>query len=223
MARALDVSPSTLSGWESGRDPVGEIRTKYAYLLDGLNAKLATETEAAPTAERPVTSGTAPTAPPFLFAQPRPRRGRGRRGAARRRRALCAVRPSRRTTRESRIFHSFRFHRSDQGRPLEQGPSAVESATLQRNPRRSPFQLAEADHGVGGFSSHLQNRDIAEKIGERGSDRGEIRPRSRTLPRSAERISATEWSMSGPRSGPDRSSRSDDLSTSLRSRKLSAA
>ncbi|MFD8171208.1 helix-turn-helix domain-containing protein [Streptomyces cellulosae] len=65
VARALDVSPSTLSGWESGRDPVGEIRTKYAYLLDGLNAKLATETEAAPTAERPVTSGTAPTAPPF--------------------------------------------------------------------------------------------------------------------------------------------------------------
>ncbi|MFC9082960.1 hypothetical protein ACFTY7_39415 [Streptomyces sp. NPDC057062] len=65
MARALDVSPSTLSGWESGRDPVGEIRTKYAYLLDGLNAKLATETEAAPTAERPVTSGTAPTAPPL--------------------------------------------------------------------------------------------------------------------------------------------------------------
>ncbi|MFJ7231481.1 helix-turn-helix domain-containing protein [Streptomyces tendae] len=67
VARALDVSPSTLSGWESGRDPVGEIRTKYAYLLDGLNAKLATETEteAAPTAERPVTSGTAPTATPF--------------------------------------------------------------------------------------------------------------------------------------------------------------
>jgi transcriptional regulator with XRE-family HTH domain len=68
VARALGVSPSTLSGWESGRDPAGEIRTKYAYLLDGLNAKLATETEpeteteAAPAAEQPVTSGTAPTA-----------------------------------------------------------------------------------------------------------------------------------------------------------------
>ncbi|KFF98869.1 hypothetical protein IQ62_22190 [Streptomyces scabiei] len=62
VARALGVSPSTLSGWESGRDPAGEIRTKYAYLLDGLNAKLATETEAAPVAEQPVTSATAATA-----------------------------------------------------------------------------------------------------------------------------------------------------------------
>ncbi|MFD5242168.1 helix-turn-helix domain-containing protein [Streptomyces tendae] len=69
VARALGVSPSTLSGWESGRDPTGEIRTKYAYLLDGLNAKLATETatetETAPTAEQPVTSGTAATVPPL--------------------------------------------------------------------------------------------------------------------------------------------------------------
>ncbi|AXL93042.1 transcriptional regulator [Streptomyces sp. CB09001] len=69
VARALGVSPSTLSGWESGRDPAGEIRTKYAYLLDGLNAKLATEseteTEAAPTAEQPVTSGTAATVTPL--------------------------------------------------------------------------------------------------------------------------------------------------------------
>lgn len=71
VARALGVSPSTLSGWESGRDPAGEIRTKYAYLLDGLNAKLATEseseteTEAAPAAEQPVTSGTAATVTPL--------------------------------------------------------------------------------------------------------------------------------------------------------------
>ncbi|GGZ60655.1 hypothetical protein GCM10010387_62920 [Streptomyces inusitatus] len=43
VAKALGVSPSTLSGWESGRDPSGEIRTKYAYLLDGLAAKFATE------------------------------------------------------------------------------------------------------------------------------------------------------------------------------------
>lgn len=68
VARALGVSPSTLSGWESGRDPVGEVRTKYAYLLDGLNAKLTTETEtetettAEPAAERPVASGTAAAA-----------------------------------------------------------------------------------------------------------------------------------------------------------------
>jgi transcriptional regulator with XRE-family HTH domain len=66
VARALGVSPSTLSGWESGRDPAGEVRTKYAYLLDGLNAKLTTETEtkttAEPAAERPVASGTAAAA-----------------------------------------------------------------------------------------------------------------------------------------------------------------
>ncbi|MGP3776860.1 helix-turn-helix domain-containing protein [Streptomyces sp. SDT5-1] len=41
VARALGVNPSTLAAWESGRDPAGEIRTKYAYFLDGLAAKLA--------------------------------------------------------------------------------------------------------------------------------------------------------------------------------------
>jgi DNA-binding XRE family transcriptional regulator len=74
VARALGVSPSTLSGWESGRDPAGEIRTKYAYLLDGLNTKLATETEtdnmAAPAAEPPVTSGTAATVTPTHSPDP---------------------------------------------------------------------------------------------------------------------------------------------------------
>lgn len=68
VARALGVSPSTLSAWESGRDPAGETRTKYAYLLDGLNTKLATATEsettaapaaAAPTAQQPLTPDTA--------------------------------------------------------------------------------------------------------------------------------------------------------------------
>jgi transcriptional regulator with XRE-family HTH domain len=71
VARALGVSPSTVSGWESGRDPVGEIRQKYAYLLDGLQAKLATETapqeqapEQAPEqAEEPEPTPD-PTAPP---------------------------------------------------------------------------------------------------------------------------------------------------------------
>ncbi|MFJ9106234.1 helix-turn-helix domain-containing protein [Streptomyces sp. NPDC102405] len=62
VARALGVSPSTLSGWESGRDPAGETRTKYAYLLDGLNAKLATETTAVPVAEQPAASDTAAAA-----------------------------------------------------------------------------------------------------------------------------------------------------------------
>ncbi|MFD5543490.1 helix-turn-helix domain-containing protein, partial [Streptomyces sp. NPDC127079] len=63
VARALGVSPSTLSGWESGRDPAGEARAKYAYLLDGLNAKLATDTEnRAEPAEQPMTSGAAAAA-----------------------------------------------------------------------------------------------------------------------------------------------------------------
>ncbi|MFI1935476.1 helix-turn-helix domain-containing protein [Streptomyces sp. NPDC020330] len=64
VARALGVSPSTLSGWESGRDPAGEVRTKYAYLLDGLNAKLTTETEttAESAEERPAASGAAAAA-----------------------------------------------------------------------------------------------------------------------------------------------------------------
>jgi len=64
VARALGVSPSTLSGWENGRDPAGEVRTKYAYLLDGLNAKLttATETTTAEPAEQPMASGAAAAA-----------------------------------------------------------------------------------------------------------------------------------------------------------------
>ncbi|MFJ4503826.1 helix-turn-helix domain-containing protein [Streptomyces sp. NPDC088864] len=41
VARALGVNPSTVTGWETGRDPSGELRTKYAYLLDALAAKLA--------------------------------------------------------------------------------------------------------------------------------------------------------------------------------------
>ncbi|MGW2082920.1 helix-turn-helix domain-containing protein [Streptomyces sp. NPDC001939] len=45
VARALGVSPSTVSGWETGRDPAGEARTKYAYLLDGLAAKFASPAE----------------------------------------------------------------------------------------------------------------------------------------------------------------------------------
>lgn len=53
VAKALGVSPSTVAGWESGRDPVGEVRTKYAYLLDGLLAKLAAETGTALTVEKP--------------------------------------------------------------------------------------------------------------------------------------------------------------------------
>ncbi|MGW5498807.1 helix-turn-helix domain-containing protein [Streptomyces olivaceoviridis] len=41
LARALEVSPSTVAGWESGRDPSGEVREKYAYFLKGARTKLA--------------------------------------------------------------------------------------------------------------------------------------------------------------------------------------
>ncbi|MEU5052060.1 helix-turn-helix transcriptional regulator [Streptomyces sp. NPDC021096] len=65
VARALGVSPSTVTAWESGRDPAGETRTKYAYLLDGLAAKLTTHTApvAPPTAEPDAAQppATAPT------------------------------------------------------------------------------------------------------------------------------------------------------------------
>ncbi|MEU2295184.1 helix-turn-helix domain-containing protein [Streptomyces bacillaris] len=53
-ARALGISTSTLTAWETGREPTGEPRTKYAYLLEGLAAKLTT----APTAP------AAPSPPP---------------------------------------------------------------------------------------------------------------------------------------------------------------
>ncbi|MGI5413595.1 helix-turn-helix domain-containing protein [Streptomyces chartreusis] len=43
LAQALGVSPSTVGGWESGRDPSGEVREKYAYFLEGARGKLATE------------------------------------------------------------------------------------------------------------------------------------------------------------------------------------
>ncbi|MFJ8827921.1 helix-turn-helix domain-containing protein [Streptomyces sp. NPDC102467] len=51
VARALGVSPSTLSAWETGRDPGGDVRKKYAYFLDGLTARLVAATEPEPAAE----------------------------------------------------------------------------------------------------------------------------------------------------------------------------
>lgn len=58
VARALGVSPSTVTGWETGRDPSGGLRTKYAYLLDGLAAKLA------PPAPPPADEATTPQPAP---------------------------------------------------------------------------------------------------------------------------------------------------------------
>ncbi|MFJ2027873.1 helix-turn-helix domain-containing protein [Streptomyces sp. NPDC087897] len=69
VARALGVSPSTVSAWETGRDPAGEVRAKYAYLLDGLSAKLTTDTTpgtepaAKPTTLPPLQDAPAPTEP----------------------------------------------------------------------------------------------------------------------------------------------------------------
>ncbi|MFK4144742.1 helix-turn-helix domain-containing protein [Streptomyces sp. NPDC004065] len=40
VARALGVSPSTVGGWEAGRDPAGEAREKYAYFLEGARTRL---------------------------------------------------------------------------------------------------------------------------------------------------------------------------------------
>ncbi|MEN2424294.1 helix-turn-helix transcriptional regulator [Streptomyces rimosus] len=41
VARALGVGPSTVGGWEGGRDPSGEARDKYAYFLNSAREKLA--------------------------------------------------------------------------------------------------------------------------------------------------------------------------------------
>ncbi|MFE6174466.1 helix-turn-helix domain-containing protein [Streptomyces sp. NPDC056464] len=51
LAQALGVSPSTIGGWESGRDPGGEVREKYAYFLEGAKTKLAVEAEVTEEAE----------------------------------------------------------------------------------------------------------------------------------------------------------------------------
>ncbi|MDV9189404.1 helix-turn-helix transcriptional regulator [Streptomyces sp. SR27] len=64
VARALGVSPTTLAAWESGREPAGETRTRYAYLLDGLSAKLD-----AP-AEEPAPPDPTPPSSPTPFSVP---------------------------------------------------------------------------------------------------------------------------------------------------------
>ncbi|MFF8391695.1 helix-turn-helix domain-containing protein [Cellulosimicrobium funkei] len=55
VARALGVSPSTLGGWESGRDPSGEARERYAYFLtqarEKISARAAVTESSAPETE----------------------------------------------------------------------------------------------------------------------------------------------------------------------------
>ncbi|WP_455772017.1 helix-turn-helix domain-containing protein [Streptomyces phaeochromogenes] len=54
LAQALGVSPSTVGGWESGRDPGGEVREKHAYFLEGARTRL----DAAATAAAPASGAT---------------------------------------------------------------------------------------------------------------------------------------------------------------------
>ncbi|MGC4987397.1 helix-turn-helix domain-containing protein [Streptomyces sp. DT193] len=48
LAAALGVSPSTVGGWESGREPGGAVREKYAYFLEGARTKLDATAATAP-------------------------------------------------------------------------------------------------------------------------------------------------------------------------------
>ncbi|QCX73982.1 Helix-turn-helix protein [Streptomyces sp. YIM 121038] len=53
VARALAVSPSTVGGWEAGRDPSGEVRGKYAYFLGQAEEKVQARLSAAGPDEQP--------------------------------------------------------------------------------------------------------------------------------------------------------------------------
>jgi transcriptional regulator with XRE-family HTH domain len=65
LAQALGVSASTVAGWESGREPGGEVREKYAYFLEGARTKL----DAAEAGEAPADAPT--SAPPRPRVRPR--------------------------------------------------------------------------------------------------------------------------------------------------------
>ncbi|MFC7310235.1 helix-turn-helix domain-containing protein [Streptomyces monticola] len=69
VARALGVNPSTVGGWESGRDPAGETRTKYAYFLESARTKLEPPPSPAEPAGEP---GAAPAPEPESAVAPRP-------------------------------------------------------------------------------------------------------------------------------------------------------
>ncbi|MEW2529906.1 helix-turn-helix domain-containing protein [Streptomyces sp. NPDC047071] len=73
VARALAVSPSTVGGWEAGRDPSGEVRGRYAYFLGQAEEKVQARLSAAGPAEQPTEQGgpiAAAAEPPAAAAEP---------------------------------------------------------------------------------------------------------------------------------------------------------
>lgn len=61
VARAIGVNPTTVGGWESGREPTGDIREKYAYFLEAARTKLtppATKTQTPPPTDAQGEPGT---------------------------------------------------------------------------------------------------------------------------------------------------------------------
>ncbi|MEU1121353.1 MULTISPECIES: helix-turn-helix domain-containing protein [unclassified Streptomyces] len=68
VARAIGVNPTTVGGWESGREPTGDVREKYAYFLKAARTRLAS-----PATEEPTPTPTETRAEPEseLRAEPR--------------------------------------------------------------------------------------------------------------------------------------------------------
>ncbi|MFI8930352.1 helix-turn-helix domain-containing protein [Streptomyces sp. NPDC053474] len=66
VARALAVSPSTVGGWEAGRDPSGEVRGRYAYFLGQAEEKVQARLSAAGPDER----RAEPVGPPAESMEP---------------------------------------------------------------------------------------------------------------------------------------------------------
>ncbi|MGV9953322.1 helix-turn-helix domain-containing protein [Streptomyces cellulosae] len=63
VAQALGVGPSTVGGWEAGREPAGEVRERYAYFLDGARKKLDGTTATPDAPEQPAPEPEEPREP----------------------------------------------------------------------------------------------------------------------------------------------------------------
>ncbi|MEU5899688.1 helix-turn-helix domain-containing protein [Streptomyces venezuelae] len=67
VARAIGVSPTTVGGWESGREPTGAVREKYAYFLESARTKLDPQPQPQPQPQaepKPVVASEPPPGPP---------------------------------------------------------------------------------------------------------------------------------------------------------------